>query len=260
MVTTQSMAARAKRMKRKSSPAPAPATRKELALCHDNAVHIACLVAATSPDPITDLLSLRATYVQGHARGGEGARRREARALGRLDGMKWLDNRRYLAVVGHLVGAGNPDACFAAGVNLVFARQDMDRGLALLDRAAAAGHKAAAYVLGLLLYASGEARFAGEKYIGQVEGDGEAAGRTRTNRECRRCRKIAEDAVREAMWKVGGRRGRALVMPEDGPRRTSSGGCGVESGWGGYGVFCSDGCRIRHEYYMFFTEVMNYMP
>lgn len=62
MVSTWSMAvkANAKKLKR---PSAASATMKELALCHDNVVHIACLVAATSPEPIADLLSLRATYV-----------------------------------------------------------------------------------------------------------------------------------------------------------------------------------------------------
>ncbi|KAF0896088.1 hypothetical protein E2562_018203 [Oryza meyeriana var. granulata] len=61
MVTTRSMAARAKQMKRRSS---APAMmRKELALCHDNVVHIAGIVAATSSEPIDDLINLRATYI-----------------------------------------------------------------------------------------------------------------------------------------------------------------------------------------------------
>lgn len=61
MVTTRSMAVREKMMKRKRlSPVPAA---MELALYHENVVHVACLVAATSPEPIADLLNLRATYV-----------------------------------------------------------------------------------------------------------------------------------------------------------------------------------------------------
>uniref|UniRef100_A0A0E0FG30 At2g35280-like TPR domain-containing protein n=1 Tax=Oryza nivara TaxID=4536 RepID=A0A0E0FG30_ORYNI len=111
--------------------------------------------------------------------------------------MKWVENERYLAIVNHLVAVGNPDACFIVGVTL-----DMAQGLFLLDKAATAGHKTAAYVLGLLLYKSDEARATGKKYISQVEGDGDEAattdaGNKRTNQECRRCRKIAEDAVQE---------------------------------------------------------------
>ncbi|KAF0896089.1 hypothetical protein E2562_018204 [Oryza meyeriana var. granulata] len=115
-------------------------------------------------------------------------------SLERLDRMKWLENERYLAVVNHLVGAGNPGACFIVGVTLVFASQDIKQGLLFLDKAASAGHKAAAYVLGLLLYKSDEAHATGKKYISQVEGDdGEAvagAGARRTNRECQQCRKM----------------------------------------------------------------------
>ena len=35
-------------------------------------------------------------------------------ALEREKTMKWLDNERYLAIVNHLAGAGNPEACFIA--------------------------------------------------------------------------------------------------------------------------------------------------
>ncbi|BAB16463.1 hypothetical protein [Oryza sativa Japonica Group] len=201
---------------------------------------------------------MESSLLQGHARGGQGARRRETCALERLDNMKWVENERYL------VAADNPDTCFIIGVTLVFAQQDMAQGLFLLDKAATAGHKTAAYVLGLLLYKSDEARATGKKYISQVEGDGDEAattdaGNKRTNQECRRCRKIAEDAVQEVMWKVVRRRGQLLVLPEDNHQCTTIG-CGLELGWEGYEGFCSDSCRIKHEYSKFFTEVMNYLP
>uniref|UniRef100_A0A0E0MR78 At2g35280-like TPR domain-containing protein n=1 Tax=Oryza rufipogon TaxID=4529 RepID=A0A0E0MR78_ORYRU len=194
----------------------------------------------------------RLSPLQGHARGGQGARRRETCALERLDNMKWVENERYL------VAADNPDTCFIIGVTLVFAQQDMAQGLFLLDKAATAGHKTAAYVLGLLLYKSDEARATGKKYISQVEGDGDEAattdaGNKRTNQECRRCRKIAEDAVQEVMWKVVRRRGQLLVLPEDNHQCTTIG-CGLELGWEGYEGFCSDSCRIKHEYSKFMTH------
>uniref|UniRef100_A0A0D9UWM5 At2g35280-like TPR domain-containing protein n=1 Tax=Leersia perrieri TaxID=77586 RepID=A0A0D9UWM5_9ORYZ len=277
MVTTRSMAAKENQMKRKRSPAKAKqmkkkrsptssAAAKELALCHDNVVHIAGIVAATSPEPIADLLNLRATCKAMHAATKERDVGRRV-PLERLEGMKWGENGRYIAIVNNLAVTGNPDACFHIGVALIFTRQDIVQGILYLTTAAAGGHKTAAYVLGILLYSkSDKLTTLGKKYISQVEGDdGEeetAAVKMRTNRECCRCRKIAEDAVREVTWKVAGggrRRGRILAMPVEGQPCTNAG-CGVDSGWEGYGVFCSDGCRIRHEYSEFFTEVMNYMP
>ena len=86
-------------------------------------------------------------------------------ALEREKAMKWLDNERYLAIVNHLADAGNPEACFIIGPTLVFAQQDMQHGLVFLDRAAVAGHKAAAYVLILLLYMASEVRDVGKHYI-----------------------------------------------------------------------------------------------
>ena len=98
-------------------------------------------------------------------------------ALEREAAMKWQDNERYLTVVNHLAGAGNPEACFIVGLALVFAPQDMQRGLVFLERAAVADHKAAAYVLGLLLYTAGETRDVGKHYIRQVEGEPAAGAR-----------------------------------------------------------------------------------
>uniref|UniRef100_A0A0E0L3X3 Uncharacterized protein n=1 Tax=Oryza punctata TaxID=4537 RepID=A0A0E0L3X3_ORYPU len=58
--------------------------------------------------------------------------------LERLDNMKWMEKECYLAVVNHLVSAGNPDARFIVGVMLVFLHQDMEQGLLFLDKAAIA--------------------------------------------------------------------------------------------------------------------------
>ena len=65
--------------------------------------------------------------------------------------------------------------------------------------------------------------------------------------------------VQAAAWKkMAGPLGRVWALSEDGHRCTSTG-CGV-SGWDDYTVFCSDDCRIRHEYANFFVEVLNYLP
>uniref|UniRef100_A0A0E0DT49 At2g35280-like TPR domain-containing protein n=1 Tax=Oryza meridionalis TaxID=40149 RepID=A0A0E0DT49_9ORYZ len=184
MVSTRGMAAKAK-VKKLKRPLAASATMKELALCHDSIVHIACLVAATSSESITDLLSLHATHecdVGRHV------------PLERPNNMKWMENEGYLTVVNHLVSVG-----FIIGVTLVFAHQDMKQGLLFLDKATTTGHKMAAYMLILLLYKSNEAHTTKKKCISQVEGDSNEAATgvrvKRTNRECRWCRKITEDVI-----------------------------------------------------------------
>uniref|UniRef100_A0A0D3G923 At2g35280-like TPR domain-containing protein n=1 Tax=Oryza barthii TaxID=65489 RepID=A0A0D3G923_9ORYZ len=216
MVSTWSMAAKANAKKLKR-PSAASATMKELALCYDSVVHIACLVAATSSESITDLLSLHAMY--------EGDVGRHV-PLERPNNMKWMENERYLTVVNHLVSAS-----FIIGVTLVFTHQDMKQGLLFLNKAATSGHKMAAYVLILLLYKSNEAHATRKKCISQVEGDSDKAatgvGVKRTNRECQRCRKITEDVIQEATWKVGGCRSRMLVLPED-SHQCMTACCGVE--------------------------------
>uniref|UniRef100_A0A0E0A0T2 At2g35280-like TPR domain-containing protein n=1 Tax=Oryza glumipatula TaxID=40148 RepID=A0A0E0A0T2_9ORYZ len=210
MVSTWSMAvkANAKKLKR---PSAASATMKELALCYDSIVHIACLVG----------VYYRPTQPTCH----EGDVGRHV-PLERPNNMKWMENERYLTVVNHLVSAG-----FIIGVTLVFTHQDMKQGLLFLNKAATSGHKMAAYVLILLLYKSNEAHATRKKCISQVEGDSDKAatgvGVKRTNRECQRCQKITEDVIQEATWKVGGCRSRMLVLPED-SHQCMTACCGVE--------------------------------
>lgn len=183
-------------------------------------------------------------------------------ALQREEVMKWQDNGRYVAVVNHLADAGNPEACFIVGLPLVFTHQAMQRGLVCLERAAVGGHKAAAYVLGLLLYMGDESRDVAKHYISQVEGESAGGGcetAKRTNLECRRYRKLAADAVKKAWWKMDGPLGRVWAFSEDGHRCTNTD-CGVIEGWDDYIIFCSDDCRIRHEYAKFFAEVLNFLP
>ncbi|CAD6256142.1 unnamed protein product [Miscanthus lutarioriparius] len=71
---------------------------------------------------------------------------------------------------------------------LVFTQGRTDPvGTACLRQVAAADHKVAAYMLGVLLYGDNEA----EQYIRKVEGEDVAHGckpeASRTNRECVRC-------------------------------------------------------------------------
>ena len=85
-------------------------------------------------------------------------------ALEKEKGMKWRDNTAYLTMLEHLADAGNPEACFIAGLTLLFARHHTQRGLVCLDQAAA-------YVLGLLLYALKDGQDLAKRYISQVEAD-----------------------------------------------------------------------------------------
>jgi hypothetical protein len=176
--------------------------------------------------------------------------------------MKWRDNVAYLAMLKHLAVVGNSEACYIVGLTLVFARHKLKQGLVSLGQAAAGGHKAAAYVLGLLLYTIKDRGDLAKWHIGQVEGDVKIAG-DKTNRECRKYRRLAANAVREVAWKGmtdSGRSDIVPVLPED-EHRCKSARCGVAEGWADCDVvFCSDDCRIRREHVEFFGQVLRYLP
>jgi len=142
------------------------------------------------------------------------------------------------------------------GLRLIFTQGRTDPvGTACLRQAAAADHKVAAYMLGVLLYRNNEA----EQYIRKVEGEDVAHGckleASRTNRECVRCREQAVDAVWEVLWRVDGTMDPVPVPPSEVGCKGS--GCGVAEGWtSGCTVFCSDGCRIRHNYSEFYISLI----
>ncbi|CAO2204676.1 unnamed protein product [Urochloa humidicola] len=241
------------------------------ALPHDMAVEIAGRVAATSPAPVSDLGSLRASCRAMRAACGDRGVGRRVALEREAAAKRWSDHGRYLAVVGSLSGAGNPEACFLAGVALAFTQpQRCARpGAELLASAAAAGHKAAAYVRALLLYDGGagagddeEAR----RLIRQVEGEDAAAaaiagGEQRMrNAECVRCRAQAVEAVRQSTWRMAELPKSAVVAlpPEDGGGgggRCAVKGCGAAEAWCEWTDFCSEDCRIRHERDVFFSQL-----
>ena len=113
-------------------------------------------------------------------------------------------------------------------------------------------------MLGVLLYGDNEA----EQYIRKVEGE-DVAHRckleaSRTNQECVRYREQAVDAVWEVLWRVNGTMDPVPVPPPEVGCKGS--GCGVAEGWtGGCAIFCSHGCRIRHEYSRFFSRVSSFL-
>ena len=128
-------------------------------------------------------------------------------------------------------------------------------GTACLKQAAIADHKVVAYVLSVVLYGDNEA----EQYIRKVEGEDVAHGckpeASKTNRECVRCHEQAVDVVREVLWRVDGTMDPVPVPPPEVGRKGS--GYGVAEGWtDDYAVFCSDGCRIRHEYFEFYISLI----
>jgi hypothetical protein len=136
----------------------------------------------------------------------------------------------------------------------------MQLGIQCLTRAADAGHKVAAYVLAVLHYCYWDKQEA-ERYIRQVEGEGgvdhgckQASGRT--NRECVRCCAHAVHVVGDVTWKVAATMVPVPVPPAEDGQGCKGSGCGVPEGWAdGYAVFCSEACRIRHEYSKFVSRV-----
>ncbi|KAM0829840.1 hypothetical protein ACQ4PT_066619 [Festuca glaucescens] len=248
MVMTRSAVAK----KKNSRSALAVALPRELV------VDIVGILAASSPQPMADLCNLRSTCkdMYGACKERHVGRRL---ALEKERGMKWRDNVGYFAMLKNLADAGNPEACFTLGLTLVLARHNKQQGLACLDQAVAGGHKTAAYVLGVLLYTLKDERDVAKRYISQVEGDVMRNVATeKTNRECKKYRQLAVNAVREVAWKGMENGGQSGLVPEDG-RRCTSARCGVPEDWADYDVFCGDDCRIRHECVEFFGQVSRYL-
>ncbi|CAO2161021.1 unnamed protein product [Urochloa humidicola] len=249
------------------------------ALPHDMAVEIAGHIAATSPKPVSDLRSLRASCRAMRAACGDRAVARRVALEREAGAMRWSDHGRYLAVVCSLSGAGNPEACFLAGIALAFSHKHRrcgdQPGAELLARAAAAGHKVAAYVRALLLYdgGAGAGDEVARRLIRQVEGEEAAAiasggvvGRCvaaaavaaeqrRSNVECVRCRAQAVEAVRQATWRMRKLPAPPVALPEDDGDRCSVKGCGETEAWCEWTAFCSEDCRIRHECAMFMSQL-----
>lgn len=107
-----------------------------------------------------------------HAQSVQGGRRRKTIGTGAGIRHEVVHNDRYLELVDNLAAVGNLEACFVRGLMLVFAKRCMHDGTQCLAQAAAADHKVAAYVLGVLHYCYGEKQEA-KPYIRQVEGEDE---------------------------------------------------------------------------------------
>jgi hypothetical protein len=236
------------------------------ALPPDMAVEIAGCVAATSQRPVDDLASLRATCRVMRVACGDRAVGRRVALERQAGAMRWSDHERYLAFVGSLSGAGNPEACFLSGITLVFAHRCDGAGLELLAQAAAAGHKVAAYVLAVLLYGKDNGATAGDvarRHIKEVEGEEAADGsgdvvvsNRRSNTECVRCRGHAVEAVRQVTWNMANLPKAAVVaLPLDDSNQCKAKGCGTPNPWCNSAVFCSEDCRMRHECTMFISQL-----
>ncbi|KAJ1295430.1 hypothetical protein BS78_01G223400 [Paspalum vaginatum] len=176
-------------------------------------------------------------------------------ALEREHAMWWYEHDRYLALVRNL--------CFDLGCRLIFFMQGRTGpGTEWLKRAAVAGHKAAAYIIGVLCYKNGETRDDAKQFIRQVEGEVAPDGGSghvqgfkaamKANRECLRWRAEAVDAVRVVTWRAD--RGTVPLEDEDDVRHCEGSGCGIAEGWSNCTVFCSEDCRMRHEYSQFFWQ------
>ncbi|KAM0907462.1 hypothetical protein ACQ4PT_016114 [Festuca glaucescens] len=234
-----------------STPAPAKQRRRTalLALPYDVVVDIVGLVAATSTHPFADLSSIAATCKFMYAA------TKEPEVLGRValdkEKRRWHNNR-YKTLIGNLVGARNPEACFLSGLMHVFMPKYMQLGLAFLEQAAAKCHKKAAYVLGIVLYNADDTRNAAKRYISQVEAHSDARNRhstKRTNAECSECGHHASWAMvqmcsKQVMWDL------REVFPKPYDNQCGSKGCGSGE-TANYNAFCSDDCRIKYEYNRF---------
>ncbi|RLN28483.1 hypothetical protein C2845_PM05G19610 [Panicum miliaceum] len=122
----------------------------------DVAVKITGHLAATSVRPMDQLRVLRVTcrFMRRVCSNPEVGRRISVERLSD-DDMYWYDPIGYLTLLRRLAQVCNPEACFIVGMHDVF-RGPLITPLPILnenlERAAAGGHKVAAYVAAILLY------------------------------------------------------------------------------------------------------------
>ena len=146
-----------------------------------------------------------------------------------------------------LTDLGNPEACFFSGIKAVFIE---NRGCNDLRHAAEGGHDAAAYLYAILLYRDNGGAAADDtakRYMRRVAGDGGTTTRV-SNEGYVPLRKKAVKAIWRTTWRIWGE---PLPPPAqvrgDQPCAGNSGGCGMDKGWLGISLFCSEDCRLRRE-------------
>jgi hypothetical protein len=125
-------------------------------LSFDALVQIAGNIAATSWFPMEDLRTLRGTcrFMRCLCRNPEVGSRIN---LGRVSSHnRWRNTIAYKALVQSLTNIGNPQACFKTEMRAIFPGPVFTAPGPVLDenllRAAAGGHKTAAYVVTVLMY------------------------------------------------------------------------------------------------------------
>jgi hypothetical protein len=183
---------------------------------------------------------------------------------------RFYDHEYRAKLIARLASAGNPEACFYAGMCAVFMedRTVLMPRLDMLERSTMAGHDVATFVLSLMLHRSNSDADSDNIawwWLRKVEGDetGPAVNVTWKNVICTWCLQqtmlMLEDfAGRPAPVQPSPLPPLAMPVHHQDKHQCGGGGCGIHVGWKGWeewAMFCSEECRIRYECDRFFRSM-----
>ncbi|CAO2045299.1 unnamed protein product [Urochloa humidicola] len=240
----------------------------------DLAISVAGLLAASSPDPMQDLRSLRRSckWMCQVCKS-----RHVAKSIPVQHALEWelfvvahYDRDYRNDLIGKLAEAGNEEACFRDGLRVVFDvyQKELDCPLNNLESAADKGHNLAVYLLALCLYRrNGGAvddekekelirKLEGEDGLGAAAAGGGGVRQRWTNRACVvACLQTAVAAETYDLPYINN--WVPIAKPERVFAHIAGGNCGHLPGmeqWDQSTEFCSEDCRIRFECETFFNK------
>jgi hypothetical protein len=165
------------------------------------------------------------------------------------DEISWVwDPTTYKAFLAMLTDLGNPEACFFSGIKAVFIE---NRGCNYLQRVVKGGHDTTTYLYSILLYMDNGGAATNDtvkRYMRRVAGGSSTTSRWLSNEGCLPLREKAARAIHYSTWCIWGE---PLPSPAQVHRdqlcEGNSGGRGMDKGWLGISLFCSEDCRLHRE-------------
>jgi hypothetical protein len=158
------------------------------------------------------------------------------------------DPTAYKAFLAMSTDLGIPEACFFSRIKAVFME---NKGCNDLRHATEGGRDAVAYLYAILLCRDNGGATADDtakRYMRRVTGGGSTTSRWLSNEGSLPLQEKATRVIHSSTWRIWGE---PLPPPAqvcgDQPCAGNDDGCGVDKGWLGISLFCSQDCRLRRE-------------
>ncbi|KAK8953039.1 hypothetical protein KSP40_PGU013662 [Platanthera guangdongensis] len=226
-------------------------------LPQDVIVEITAIVASSSSTPVGDITRLRSTCKRFYKASMEDLVGRSM-AVEKEDNMCWWHHNTYFSLLRYCARRGNPQASLLLALNEIGRLQREDVGMRHLESAVRSGSCAAKYLMGIIFFQRSANRDRGMTLLNNaaaaVDQSSATAGTVRSgDPRVAVCRKQVADAARKFWIRRQSLIGAAAA--EEGLRPCAKATCGKitsSSGldWGEVEEnreFCSQQCRWNHE-------------